>query len=184
MAECRGGESTRGKEVKCAFFCFFVVFFPQLSCHATFLYFFFPQLGQSCCGLWCRVPRAWQRNSNMDHLTPVKTGLLVERQALSARRAKVRRSLSIYQPPPLPRLSKASASRPPCFPPAAASPTPPPLPLGSCKICFSLELIYLDDSLFVSLSRHDTPNCPLCLCPSSFWSHGSAVWAEECIVGL
>lgn len=66
----------------------------------------------------------------MDHLTPVKTGLLVERQALSACRVKVRRSLSIYQPPPLPRLSKASASLPPCPPPTAASPKPPPLPLS------------------------------------------------------
>lgn len=60
---------------------FFFFPFPAIS-----LFFFL--LGQSCCGPWCRVPRARRWNSNMDHLTPVKTALLVERQALSAHRGK------------------------------------------------------------------------------------------------
>lgn len=62
----------------------------------------------------------------MDHLTPVKTALLVQRQALSACRVKVRRSLSIYQLTPR-RPASPPLGPPP--PPAAASP-PLPLPIS------------------------------------------------------
>lgn len=71
-ASCRGRKSS-------------VVFFTPLPCH--FSLFFFPAW-PVLLWPWCRVPRAWRWNSNMDHLTPVKTALLVERQALSACRGK------------------------------------------------------------------------------------------------
>lgn len=81
VGECRASELHR-KEVKCRyFFCF-----PSMPLFLLFLFFY--QLGQSCCGPWCKVPRARRWNSNMDHLTPVKTALLAERQALSACRGK------------------------------------------------------------------------------------------------
>lgn len=77
MGETRTSELQKEK-VKCSVF-----YSPAMP-----LFFIFFHLGQSCCGPWCRVPGAQQWKSNMDHLTPVKTALLVERQALSAYRVK------------------------------------------------------------------------------------------------
>lgn len=69
----------------------------------------------------------------MDHLTPVKTALLVQRQALSACRVKVRRSLSIYPVPPSPpRLSSSlspALGPPPSLRPSLSSISSPLLPI-------------------------------------------------------
>lgn len=85
-----------------------VVFFTLLPCHFSLFFF---QLGQSCCGPRCRVPRARRWNSNMDHLTPVKTALLVERQALSACRGKCY-AASQFSPSSPPRLPLSSSPTP------------------------------------------------------------------------
>lgn len=62
----------------------------------------------------------------MDHLTPVKTALLVERQAMSACRVKVRRSLSIYQLTPRRPASPSTPASPPPCPPSLCSISSPP----------------------------------------------------------
>lgn len=121
-ASCRGRKSS-------------VLFFTLLPCHFSLFFF---QLGQSCCGPWCRVPRARRWNSNMDHLTPVKTALLVERQALSACRGKCYAASQFSPASPLVSLSLPL----PCF---SLSPTLANSPSAS------LSLSLLNLSLILSL---------------------------------
>lgn len=158
MGECRRRRAEAGGS---QVWCFL------LSCHATFLYFFF-QLGQSCCGPWRRVPRAWQRNSNMDHLTPVKTALLVERQALSACRVKCYAASQFTATPPhCRRLSKPPLSSP--LSPTLAHPPSASLSLSPTSLALNLpplHLIHLYHSSLVSPSCPDALKRPLYLCLS------------------
>lgn len=158
VGECRASELHR-KEVKCRyFFCF-----PSMPLFLLFLFFY--QLGQSCCGPWCKVPRARRWNSNMDHLTPVKTALLAERQALSACRGKCYAASQF--PPSFPLSLSLSRSLSVSFPTLAHTRSAfPPFSLLSIQLIPSLlsptHLCFPFSHIFLTL-WHSTLPIYLCL---------------------